>query len=39
MRKKNINTDIFPMEISQGGITVHQNASAFSMMSEDESPL
>ncbi|WP_336327069.1 RAD55 family ATPase [Halovenus sp. HT40] len=39
MRKKNINTDIFPMEISEGGITVHQNASAFSMMSEDESPL
>ena len=39
MRKQNIETDIFPMEISQGGIRVHQNASAFSMMSEDESPL
>ena len=39
MRKKNIETDIFPMEISQGGIRVHQNASAFSMMSEDESPI
>jgi KaiC/GvpD/RAD55 family RecA-like ATPase len=39
MRKKNINTDIFPMEIAEGGITVHQNASAFSMMSEDESPI
>lgn len=39
MRKKNIKTDIFPMEISEGGITVHQNASAFSMMSEDESPI
>lgn len=39
MRKKNINTDIFPMEISDGGITVHQNASAFSMMSDEESPL
>jgi KaiC/GvpD/RAD55 family RecA-like ATPase len=39
MRKKNIDTDIFPMEISEGGITVHQNASAFSMMSEDESPI
>ncbi|MFT4921670.1 MAG: KaiC/GvpD/RAD55 family RecA-like ATPase [Haloarculaceae archaeon] len=39
MRKQNINTDIFPMEITDGGITVHQNASAFSMMSEDESPL
>ncbi len=39
MRKQNIDTDIFPMEIAQGGITVHQNASAFSMMSEEESPL
>jgi KaiC/GvpD/RAD55 family RecA-like ATPase len=39
MRKKNIDTDIFPMEISEGGITVHKNASAFSMMSEDESPI
>jgi len=39
MRKQNIETDIFPMEISQGGIRVHQNASAFSMMSEDDTPL
>jgi KaiC/GvpD/RAD55 family RecA-like ATPase len=39
MRKKNIDTDIFPMEIRQGGITVHQNASAFSMMSEEDSPI
>lgn len=39
MRKQNIDTDIFPIEISEGGITVHQNASAFSMMSEEESPL
>jgi KaiC/GvpD/RAD55 family RecA-like ATPase len=39
MRKQNVDTDIFPMEIGQGGITVHQNASAFSMMSEEESPL
>ena len=39
MRKQNIDTDIFPMEISSGGITVHQNASAFSMMSDEESPL
>jgi KaiC/GvpD/RAD55 family RecA-like ATPase len=39
MRKQNIETDIFPMEISHGGIRVHQNASAFSMMSEDESPI
>jgi len=39
MRKQNIDTDIFPMEISQGGIKVHQNASAFSMMTEEESPI
>jgi len=39
MRKQNIETDMFPMEIEQGGINVHQNASAFSMMSEDDSPL
>jgi KaiC/GvpD/RAD55 family RecA-like ATPase len=39
MRKQNIETDIFPMEIGQGGLTVHQNASAFSMMSEEESPI
>ena len=39
MRKQNIETDIFPMEIEDGGITVHESASAFSMMSEDESPI
>jgi len=39
MRKQNIETDMFPMEIAHGGINVHQNASAFSMMSEDDSPL
>jgi len=39
MRKQNIETDIFPMEISHGGIRVHQNASEFSMMSEDDTPL
>ena len=39
MRKKNIDTDIFPMEMGQGGITVHKNASAFSMMSEEDSPI
>jgi len=39
MRKKNIDTDIFPMEIGQGGLTVHKNASAFSMMSEEDSPI
>ncbi len=40
MRKKNIDSDIFPMEILEGqGITVHDNASAFSMMGEDGPPL
>ncbi len=39
MRKQNIETDIYPMEIDRGGIDVHQNASAFSMMSEEESPI
>jgi KaiC/GvpD/RAD55 family RecA-like ATPase len=39
MRKQNVDTDIFPMEIGQEGITVHQNASAFSMMNENESPI
>jgi len=39
MRKQNIETDIYPMEIDWGGIKVHQNASAFSMMSEEESPI
>lgn len=39
MRKKDVQTDIFPMEISKGGITVHENASAFSMLTEDESPI
>ena len=39
MRKQNIETDIFPMEIGESGIRVHQNASAFSLMNEDESPI
>jgi KaiC/GvpD/RAD55 family RecA-like ATPase len=39
MRKQDIETDIFPMEIAQGGIRVHGNASGFSMMGEGESPL
>jgi len=39
MRKQNIDSDIFPMEISRGGMTVHKNASAFSMMGNEESPL
>ncbi|WEL16860.1 MULTISPECIES: ATPase domain-containing protein [unclassified Halorhabdus] len=39
MRKQEIETDIFPMEIAHGGIQVHDNASAFSMMNDSESPL
>jgi len=39
MRKKDVQTDIFPMEISRGGITVHENASAFSMLNEGDSPI
>lgn len=39
MRKQNIESDIFPMEIAHGGITVHENASAFSMMGDEETPL
>lgn len=32
MRKRNVDTDIFPMEIGQGGITVHEQAGGFSSM-------
>ncbi|GAB3679945.1 KaiC domain-containing protein [Salinarchaeum chitinilyticum] len=32
MRKQNIDTDIFPMEIGQGGITVHEQAGGFSLV-------
>jgi KaiC/GvpD/RAD55 family RecA-like ATPase len=32
MRKQNIETDIFPMDIHEGGITVHERAAGFSMM-------
>jgi RecA-superfamily ATPases implicated in signal transduction len=39
MRKQDVDTDIFPIEISEGGITVYKNASEFSMMGGDESPL
>lgn len=38
MRKQNIETDIFPMDITDGGITVHERAAGFSMMGRrDES--
>jgi len=39
MRKQDVDTDIFPMEIDEGGITVFKNASEFSMMGGEESPL
>jgi KaiC/GvpD/RAD55 family RecA-like ATPase len=32
MRRQAIDSDIFPMEIGTGGITVHRNAAGFSMM-------
>ena len=32
MRKKNIDTDFFPMEIGEGGIQVHDNAAQFSFI-------
>ncbi|GAB3318190.1 circadian regulator CirA [Haloplanus rallus] len=32
MRKQDIETDIFPMDIDEGGITVHERAAGFSMM-------
>ncbi|WP_435070285.1 RAD55 family ATPase [Haloplanus sp. C73] len=34
MRKQNIETDIFPMDIADGGITVHERAAGFSMMGD-----
>lgn len=34
MRKQDIQTDIFPMEIGEGGIVVHENAAGFSLIGE-----
>lgn len=36
MRKQEIDTHIFPIEIGEGGITVHSNAAGFSYMSQGE---
>lgn len=36
MRKQNIQNDIFPMDIDEGGITVHERAAGFSMMEESD---
>ena len=38
MRKQEIDTDIFPMEIGDGGITVHERAGGFSMMGRSDKP-
>lgn len=38
MRKQDINTDIFPMEIGTGGITVYERAGGFSMMGQEKGP-
>ncbi|WP_435126198.1 RAD55 family ATPase [Halobaculum sp. D14] len=35
MRKQDIDTDIFPMEIADGGIKVYERAGGFSMMGRD----
>jgi KaiC/GvpD/RAD55 family RecA-like ATPase len=35
MRKQDIDTDIFPMEIGDGGISVYERAGGFSMMGGD----
>ncbi|WP_248896910.1 RAD55 family ATPase [Haloplanus halobius] len=38
MRKQQIETDIFPMNIDEGGITVHERAAGFSMMGQQNDP-
>ncbi|WP_280537800.1 ATPase domain-containing protein [Halopenitus sp. POP-27] len=38
MRKQDIDTDIFPLEIGPGGLTVHDQAGGFAMMERSESP-
>lgn len=38
MRKQNIETDIYPMDIERGGIRVHEGASGFSMMGSGDGP-
>ncbi len=35
MRKQNIKNDIFPMDLAEGGIQVHDRAAGFSMMDSD----
>jgi KaiC/GvpD/RAD55 family RecA-like ATPase len=34
MRRQNVRTEIFPMDIEQGGIRVHPDAAGFAMMEE-----
>jgi KaiC/GvpD/RAD55 family RecA-like ATPase len=38
MRKHDIESDIFPMRIDDGGFKIYENASAFSMMNDAVSP-
>ncbi|MFB6108336.1 MAG: RAD55 family ATPase [Haloplanus sp.] len=38
MRKQDIETDIFPMDIGVGGLTVHERAAGFSMMDRRGNP-
>lgn len=39
MRKQDINTDIYPMEIQSGGIVVHTESTGFSLLEEHSSML
>jgi KaiC/GvpD/RAD55 family RecA-like ATPase len=36
MRKQDFDNDIFPMEISEGGITIHDSAAGFSLLEGDD---
>ena len=37
MRKQSFDNEVFPLDIGQGGITVHEDASGFSMMGSGDS--
>ena len=38
MRKQDIDTDIYPLEIDEGGLVVHDQAGGFTMMDNSETP-
>lgn len=38
MRKQDIETDIFPLDIQKGGLRIHDRAAGFSFMDSDQSP-